>query len=362
MQSGTDDRLNVLVADSHLKSATLIENLCKSINGLCSAGIARSEQMLVVRTKNTQPDLVILNLCQDMGGIGVIDTLKRIDPDLNIVIVHPKGFDSNVLVSALEAGAYECIEAPADETCRQYKEFRLHLLTVTGLLRSRKRFFKRDTPGHKTKFFMPQEEKRAEQTPLPFTGRVQIVAIAASTGGPEILSRIFSILPKDIKVPILLVQHIPENMTRFFAKSLNRKSELDILEAKEGQIIQPAKVYIAPGGSHMTVFGPDANGQRQIRLNKQPMVNGVRPSADVLFESIAKNCDQHVLAVVLTGMGEDGRHGIARLKEQTRCTCITQEAQTCVVYGMPRAVDEAGLSDECLDPLSITQKIVMSAT
>jgi len=184
--------------------------------------------------------------------------------------------------------------------------------------------------------------------------------MASSTGGPEILSRIFSILPGALKAPILLVQHIPETMTGYFAKSLNQKSELDISEAVQGDKIFSGKVYIAPGGQYMTVSKPDDQGGRTILLNKRPLVNSVRPSADVLFESVAESYKGRILAVILTGMGEDGKKGVAALKSHN-CYCISQTSETFVVYGMPRAVDEAGLSDESLDPLDITQKIVLTA-
>lgn len=110
----------------------------------------------------------------------------------------------------------------------------------------------------------------------------------------------------------------------------------------------------------MAVSKPDDRGRRMILLNDRPPVNSVRPSADVLFESVAESYKGRVLAVILTGMGEDGKRGVAAMKSRN-CFCITQTSETCVVYGMPRAVDEAGLSDESLDPLDITQKIVLAA-
>ncbi|MFH2061223.1 MAG: chemotaxis protein CheB [Pseudomonadota bacterium] len=354
------DNLKVIIADPDPGSAELLVQLCYSINGLNFSGIARSEQMLVAKIRSIHPDLIFLRLTPDTGGIAVIDTLKKINPDLNVIIVYPHEHDPDSLVTALEAGAYDCFEQPLETQSRQFNEFRLHLLTATGLLRSRKRFFKQGEPDHKNKFFKPRKKESRLLVPMPPKGRVEVVAIAASTGGPEILSQIFSILPKGLNVPILLVQHIPADMTQFFAKSLNKKSELDIAQAKAGDLILPSRVYVAPGGQHMVVSKADDQGQRRIQLNNKPLVNSVRPSADVLFESIAQSYDGNVLAIILTGMGEDGRHGVVALKEKTRCFCVSQEAATCVVYGMPRAVDEAGLSDECLDPLSITQKIVMS--
>lgn len=376
------DRLDVVIADPDPESVSVFERLCSSITGLNLSGVARSAQMLIAKTKNVLPDLVFLSLSGDIGGPAVIDTLKKIHPDLNVIVLYGPDHDPDILVQALEAGAYECIERPAAADPLKYETFRIHLLAVTGLLRSRKRFFGKGKADYKNKFFMPVHGDKVsgvvpKSDPVPdmktgqlpdlrtdFKSRqgVDVVAIAASTGGPEILSRIFSILPRNLNVPILLVQHIPENMTVFFAKSLNRKSELDITQAKEGDSVVPSRIYVAPGGCHMTVSKPDPGGTRLIRITKKPLVNSVRPSADVLFESIADAyCGGNVLAIILTGMGEDGRHGIACLKKKTHCICISQDAHTCVVYGMPRAVDEAGLSDESLDPLSITQRIVMSA-
>jgi two-component system, chemotaxis family, protein-glutamate methylesterase/glutaminase len=316
--------------------------------------------MLIAKINSISPDLILLDPTTDLGGLNIIDTIKKIGPDLNIIITyHPDHHDSDILINALEMGVYECIEKPLDSISRQYNEFRLHFLTITGLLRSRKRFSnKAPALQYNSRFFMPGKtpdlpSKKAVST----SEKAQVVVIASSTGGPEILSRIFSILPGTLKVPVLLVQHIPATMTRYFAKSLNQKSELDIFEASHGDEILPGKVYMAPGGQHMTISKPDDQGKRIIFLNSTPPVNSVRPSADVLFESVAESYKGRILAIILTGMGEDGKKGVAAMKSKS-CLCISQTAETCVVYGMPRAVDEAGLSDESLDPLDITQKIV----
>ena len=358
------DGLNILIADGDPGSATLLKEMCTFIDGIRILGIARSRDMLIAKINAAVPDLILLDPARGLGGIETVDALKKTDPGLNIIITyHPDHPDSDILINALEMGVYECLEKPLDAKSRQYKEFRLHLLTVTGLLRSRKRFS--HTPlvrEYHNRFFMPQRTPGPSpvKKTVSSSEKAEIVVMASSTGGPEILSRIFSILPGTLKAPILLVQHIPATMTGYFAKSLNRKSELDIFEAVHGDEIFPGKVYIAPGGRHMTVSKPDDQGRRTLLLNSRPLVNSVRPSADVLFESVAGSYKGRVLAVILTGMGEDGKKGVAALKTRN-CFCISQTSETCVVYGMPRAVDEAGLSDESLDPLDITQKIVLTA-
>lgn len=353
------DKLDVIIADEDPGFVYLLKKLCYSINSINILGNARSEGMLIAKINSQNPDLIFLDLASGMGGIQVVDTIRKINPDINVIITYnPDNYDSDVLVQALEMGVYECIEKPTDVDSRQYNEFRVHLLTIAGLLRSRKRFSTSQAYHYKNKFFMPQRTEEMPLKKVPSLDKIDVVVIASSTGGPEILSRIFSILPGNLKVPLLLVQHIPAAMTQYFAKSLNDKSELDIFQASHGDEILPAKVYIAPGGRHMTVSKPDAQGRRMILLKDTPPVNSVRPSADVLFESIAQSYQGHILAVILTGMGEDGKKGVAVMKERG-CICISQNAETCVVYGMPRAVDEAGLSDGSLDPLNITQKIVM---
>ncbi|MCF6249410.1 MAG: response regulator [Desulfobacula sp.] len=352
------DKLNIIIGVDNPSTAGLLKKICASISGINLVGIALSERMLVAKINSTNPDLILLSLNDTMGGIDVIHTIRDIDQDLNLIVLYnPNDHDSDNLINALEMGVYECIEKPGAVDSIQYKQFRLRLLTIAGLLTSRKRFSKRKEHHYRNKFFMPSQTRGRKKKTVPSTGKADIVVIASSTGGPEILSRIFSILPGNLNVPILLVQHIPEKITRYFAKSLNEKSELEIFQAGHGDIILPSKVYIAPGGQHMTISRPDTMGHRTIMLNKKAPINSVRPSADLLFESIAESYLRNVLAIVLTGMGEDGKKGVSAMKKKG-CFCITQKSETCVVYGMPRAVDEAGLSDESLDPLSITQRIV----
>jgi len=359
------DSLQILIADENPAFVSLLKDMLTTISGVHVQGVARSDAMIIAKLKSAAPDVVFLDLTEVMGGLKMVERIKSLHPQLNIIITyHPDSQDSDILVEALERGAYECIEKPLDKTTRKYSELRLHLLTVSGLLTSRKRFIDPPKPKYKNKFFMPPQAKKNQKIEKDkvvvkpvLRGKTDVVAIASSTGGPEILSQIFSILPGNLNAPILLVQHIPETMTRYFAKSLDDKSELRIVEASHEDVIEPSHVYVAPGGQHMTISMPDSEGKRVIHLNSSPPINSVRPSADILFKSIAKSYDSNVLAIILTGMGEDGKKGVAEMKKK-RCVCISQSAETCVVYGMPRAVDDSGLSDESLDPLSITQKIV----
>lgn len=178
-------------------------------------------------------------------------------------------------------------------------------------------------------------------------GEYSMLLIAASTGGPIALQTVLSGLSKSINVPVMIVQHMPAGFTKNFAENLARQTMLKIKEAEEGMGLMPGEILIAPGGFHMCL---DAG--KRISLNENALVNGVRPSADVLFESVAKRFSgEKILCVIMTGMGSDGTAGIRALKQSCRCYTITQNEESCTVYGMPRAVVEAGLSDMVV-PLS----------
>lgn len=354
-----------MIADEDMATAGVLQQVCGSIDGIEPAGTVRSVDMLMVRLRRVPVDLILLDITGDLGGLDTVDRVRQESPDTDILLLyHPDRLPAHTRVRALEKGIDECIDKTVLQGERTRKEFRLHLVTLFGMLQSRKRLARPGEARFKNRFFLPRtprSPRRGKDGALalkPEAFRAKVVVIASSTGGPEILTRIFSLLPADLGVPILLVQHMPQGMTRYFAENLDKRSELSVSVADEGMEILTNRVYVAPAGLHMRVSLKNEQGRRFIRLMDTPPIKSVKPSADVLFSSAARSWGRNVLAVVLTGMGEDGKEGVAALKEKS-CACLTQAAETCVVYGMPRAVDEAGLSDGQLDPISLTRRIVM---
>jgi two-component system, chemotaxis family, protein-glutamate methylesterase/glutaminase len=184
-----------------------------------------------------------------------------------------------------------------------------------------------------------------------------VVLIASSTGGPAALEVLFSGLRDKIQQPILMVQHMPEGFTNELCKDLEGISGRKTIEGYDGLEVVNGSVILAPGSYHMVVR--KTNERKIIGLKVSELVNGVRPSADVLFHSVAKACPgKKVLVIVLTGMGIDGLRGVEELKKRCDCYCISQSERTSVVYGMPRAIFEAGLSDEILDIENIHTRII----
>lgn len=185
--------------------------------------------------------------------------------------------------------------------------------------------------------------------------KVDLLVIGSSTGGPVALQKVLVSLPASLPVPILVVQHMPATFTPAFADRLNSLCQLTVKHASDGDALRAGQVLIAPGGKQMIIASE--GGSRCVRILEGDERLTYKPSVDLTFGSAAKTFPGKVLAIVLTGMGADGREG-AKLLKRSGATVWTQSEKTCVIYGMPMAVDRAGLSDESIDLNSISQRIV----
>ncbi len=185
----------------------------------------------------------------------------------------------------------------------------------------------------------PAKKDPAVITPLRQGGRIEIIAIGISTGGPNALREVFKDLDPKIRQPILVVQHMPAGFTTEFANSLNRICPLQVQEASDGQELKAGNIYIAPGNYHIFVEKKGFN--YVVRLSQAEQRNGHRPSADVLFESVAKEFQNRALGVIMTGMGRDGAAEITEMRKQGAWT-LGQDESSSVVYGMPKVAWELG--------------------
>ncbi|MBP5625056.1 MAG: chemotaxis response regulator protein-glutamate methylesterase [Lachnospiraceae bacterium] len=186
----------------------------------------------------------------------------------------------------------------------------------------------------------------------------QIVAIASSTGGPKALQEVIPLLPASLKAPVVIVQHMPAGFTASLAERLDMLSEIKVSEAEDGETLESGHVYVAKGGKHLNI---DSVGNTyKIRYSDEPTREGVKPSANYMYESLADGITDRAVCVVMTGMGADGTKGIAYLKEHKNIYVITQDQDSCTVYGMPKSAYNAGLSN-CVVPLKqIAQEIIMN--
>lgn len=190
-----------------------------------------------------------------------------------------------------------------------------------------------------------ERPKLTERTALARSSgkEYKVVAIGTSTGGPVALQRILTALPADFPLPIILIQHMPAAFTGAFAQRLNTLAKIEIKEAEDNDMLRPGVAYLAPGGKQMLVEGSEGQARLRIKEDDSPRIT-FKPSVDVTFATAARVFSDKVLAIVLTGMGADGREG-ARLLKQQNATVWAQDEASCVVYGMPQAIAAAGLMD-----------------
>lgn len=183
-----------------------------------------------------------------------------------------------------------------------------------------------------------------------------IVAIGTSTGGPKALHELLVGIPKDLNATYLIVQHMPAGFTKSLAERINGSAEIAVKEAEDGDRLERGTAYIAPGGYHMIV---ENSSRPTIRLTTLPPVKGHRPSVNMMLHSLYKlNARQEIVGVIMTGMGADGLEGLAALKEKQNIPIIAQNEETCVVYGMPREVVEAGIANKIVPLNQIAKEII----
>ena len=305
-------------------------------------------------------DLVLLDL--DMPQSDGLETLRQIrqrHPGMSVIVTGGAREDADCMtVRVLQMGALDYIQKPCGaDAAANREEFREKLLAPLRLVRIRRNLHRVEAEPPMAVPSSPPKPPPAIPPVLlpapvlhsmPRPTRIDVVAIGVSTGGPNALMELIPMLPADLCVPVLIVQHMPPGFTASLADHLAGKSQIAVREAVEGEPILAGTVLIAPGGRHMVVrTRVDAAGkpERIVGSSDAPPENSCRPSVDVLFRSVAIHYAANILAVVMTGMGSDGCEGVRLMKRQG-CLCLTQSEDTCVVYGMPMAVDEAGLSDQ----------------
>jgi two-component system chemotaxis response regulator CheB len=265
---------------------------------------------------------------------------------LPILILTASPEDGERTLEAINAGAIDFMQKPSALANHE-------LLAIRDELVEKVKAAARAPLGKLQQEFLP-----APETPSfgARTAKVDVVVIGISTGGPQALRYLIPRFPADFPVPIAMVLHMPVGYTRLFAEKLNEISLLKVVEASEGEPLVAGTAMLAQAGRHLS-FRRTANGNVVAQLSAEPLGLPHRPAADVLFQSASEVYRQRVLGIVMTGMGNDGRQGAAWIKAQGG-TVLTEAEDSCVIYGMPRSVVEAGLSDGAV-PLDQMAQAIM---
>jgi len=337
--------LRVLVVDDSAYIRKVVTEMLTRESGIEVVGTARDGEDALDLVERLRPDVVTCDLI--MPGLGGVEFIRRqmAARPVPIIIVSIAAESSERVLSALDAGAIDFVQKPTALATEKVYDLAEEL--VSKILAAAEASLGR------LRAIPPAE-------PIPphaaFSGRYDVVVIGVSTGGPQGLKSVVPRLPADFPIPIVIVLHMPIGYTEAYAKRLDETSALSVIEAREGDVLRRGLVLVAPAGRHLTLHR-NGDGQTSVRLDLRPLDTPHRPSVDVLFQSAAELYGDRVLGVVMTGMGIDGRDGAAWIKARGGAV-LTEAEETCVVYGMPRSVVEAGLSDEAVPLDRLTAAIM----
>jgi two-component system chemotaxis response regulator CheB len=323
--------VKVLVVDDSAFARKVLRETLAVDPAIEVVGTARDGIDALEKIADLKPDVVALDLVMpNLDGLGVLRALQHAAWQPTVVVVSMADEDSELGLEALSLGVFEVVKKPTALATEQLYEVGEELRATVKAAVSRPRGL---VPA-------PRPVRPSAGFPIPAT-RTRMVLIGASTGGPHALGRLLRELPRTFPVPIAIVLHMPAGYTEAFARRLDADSDLDIGEARDGMVLRPGTVAVARAGMHLLVEGEGDHWTT--RLDASPLDAPHRPSVDVLFASGARLLGSGVLAVVLTGMGSDGLEG-SRAIVRAGGRVLTEAESSCVVYGMPRSVHEAGLS------------------
>jgi two-component system chemotaxis response regulator CheB len=353
-------KTKVLVVDDSVIYRKVLTDAMGQIEGIEVIGTAPHGALALKKLALQPADLVLLDVFMpEMDGVETLKHIKKDFPKTSVIMISGATTkDAGITLQALAMGALDFIPKPQTESAEKSMEFlKSELKRVVQLfyLKNPKSSYGVISTGTQ-RIPIQKPPKPIVIKPIP-AGKFNLVVIGVSTGGPNALGVLIPHLPADLGCPVLVVQHMPPMFTASLADHLNKKSPLEVREAKEGDLLQANTVLIAPGGYHMTIKKNGVqNLEYKIVLNQDPPVHSCRPAVDVLFKSVSENMNGNILSVVLTGMGEDGANGVEILKSK-KAYCLAQDEKTSVVYGMPRAVAQRGLADEILPLEMIASRI-----
>ena len=370
------DNIEILVCDDSALMRNLISRIIDETEGLNVCGTAMNGKFALQKLDQLKPDLILLDIeMPEMTGVQFLEEKKKRGNDVPVVIlssVATKG--AAVTMKCLELGASDFITKPAGSVSSNISSVSNMIIEKIASYGGRYARRKGKTINSTESFVRQAKMKEAESAakkegiidkirpsteahsfasplstlrkkepdvikPVREPGKIEVVAIGISTGGPNALREVFMNIDPKLSKPILVVQHMPAGFTKEFAASLDRICPLAVKEAEDRDEIHPGQIYIAPGNFHIVV--EKSTLCNVIRLTSDPQRNGHRPSADWLFESVAKLYQNRALGVIMTGMGRDGAAQLAEMRRQGAWT-LGQDEESAVVYGMPRVAFELG--------------------
>jgi len=367
-------KVKIIVVDDTIVYRKIVSDILSELPDVEVVGTANNGKIALNKIASLKPDLITLDIeMPEMNGLDVLAHIQKKQPDTGVIMLSSSTREGGEMtIKALELGAFDFIPKPLSGTMAENKKEIKGLLTpmLKAFKRHReiKNILKGGTLSTAKAVDLPPERKKVPVSSENTAGRMkkitgqlkaksEIVAIGISTGGPNALAKMMPMLPPDIGVPILIVQHMPPIFTASLAKSLNAKCSLRVVEATDGQLLSINTALIAPGGKQMKIAADSDEKNRIIRITDDPPENSCKPSVDYLFRSVAEHYAERATGVIMTGMGSDGTKGVEILKKNGSFI-IAQDEGSCTVFGMPKDVIESNLADVVLPLDKIPVEII----
>ncbi len=333
-----DRVLRVVVVDDSAYVRKVVREILSRSPFVEVVGTARDGLEALDLVEQLAPDVVTCDLIMpELDGVGFVREQMQRRP-VPIIIMSIANETAEAALTALDAGAVDFVQKPT--ALASEKIFEVSAELIEKVKAAGQIHLNRITVAPPA----PIATTTDSAAKIAGTHSVDLVVIGISTGGPQALKRLIPQLPADFPVPVLMVMHMPVGYTEMYAAKLNELSQLEVKEAAEGDEIKPGRVFLAAAGRHLSVTR-ESSGKIVTHLDARPFDTLHKPSVDVLFQSVAEVYGNRVLGVVMTGMGSDGKQGAAWIKSQGGLV-FTEAESSCVVYGMPSVVMEAGLSDK----------------
>ncbi len=360
------DILRILVVDDTAVYRKIVSETLSGFPDVEVVGIAQNGKIALSRIPVLKPDLLILDIeMPEMNGIDLLANIKEKGLGVEAIMLSTLTHEgSQMTMKAFELGAFDFIPKPQKKTQEEnIKAIKDALYPILKAYKRRKevkdllninRFQKNRMPSNNRE--NPSHGVSAIKSASRVKAKSEIVAIGISTGGPNALAQMLPMLPEDINVPILIVQHMPPMFTKSLATSLDSKCKITVKEAVDGQALANNIALIAPGGKQMKIVAGADGKTRIVRITNDPPENNCKPSADYLFRSVAHYYIGRSTGVIMTGMGTDGSRGLELMK-RNGSTIIAQDEATCTVYGMPREVINNCIADIVVPLDKIANKI-----
>jgi len=364
-----DNPIRVLVVDDTVIYRKIVSEVLADLPNVEVVGTAYNGKVALSRIHSLKPDLLTLDIeMPEMDGLETLERMKTEAPDVGAVMLSSftqRGGD--LTMKALELGAFDFVPKPQKESIgentKAVKDALAPILKAFARRREIRRILKGDLTAKSPsprgdRFTARQQSAGTSGSPAAVVKREKskIVAIGISTGGPNALAQVMPEIPHDIGVPLLIVQHMPPVFTQSLAKNLNAKCQIDVREAKDGDLLEANVALIAPGGRQMKVATGAKQTTKIVRITDDPPENSCKPSVDYLFRSIAHHYPGRATGVIMTGMGSDGTLGL-KLMKRNGATVIAQNEESCVVYGMPKEPVESGIVDRIASLNTIAKEI-----